>query len=269
MKYYKIYVANSFKKHLQIIFQVRPISHQAVFNTNAYIMLYELEHAAFPAKTQNSVVSSSSTASPSSTCASGKAKATVTVNDGSANTNIGAANCYSNANNSITAGSSSGAIAVHYSNKSQQQDCNSDGAHDKSNNKSSSILNRNRLQLNGSRVYRSERSAPNLDPVATTSAPYGHNGTSAASSSAGNGGNAGNNGLPRHCHVRKVNGGTTLFSSSSSTSSSSDSDSEQQQRQKTQDRQQVNFDSYRFIISSNRSAAGINFGSIVFPALYK
>lgn len=39
----------------KICLQVRPISHQAVFNTNAYIMLYELESPPFAQKSSTSV----------------------------------------------------------------------------------------------------------------------------------------------------------------------------------------------------------------------
>lgn len=63
------------------MFQVRPISHQAVFNTNAYIMLYELECPPFPPKTQSNGTSSKMKVAPA-------AAVTATSSATSSNNNV-------------------------------------------------------------------------------------------------------------------------------------------------------------------------------------
>lgn len=61
-----------------VIFQVRPISHQAVFSTNAYIMLYELESAPFAQK-PSTVVNNKVKNNSSNSCSSNSEESLVSV----------------------------------------------------------------------------------------------------------------------------------------------------------------------------------------------
>ncbi|KRT83654.1 Peptidase [Oryctes borbonicus] len=161
---------------------VRPISHQAVFSTNAYIMLYELECPPFTQKTQNNCNSVSSAATSSAPTTSTSIAASCSPRSKAKVANSG--DCAGTSSSSSILNT----LTVHTTNKIQQSDRgNSSGKkllsstnngvsglsrgtnNSGNNNVGNTGINNNKLQVNGTArvvVYGPEL-PPDLDMLVT------------------------------------------------------------------------------------------------------
>ncbi|KAI4472224.1 ubiquitin carboxyl-terminal hydrolase [Holotrichia oblita] len=225
---------------------VRPISHQAVFSTNAYIMLYELECPPFAQKTQNngSASATASTTSSSSTSSSSAASASCSP-AGKIKANLSSSSNSNNNNNS----NSSNSLTVH--NSKDQPERNKptpslSNNNDNNNNNNSGGGGKSQQTVNGSArapVYGPEL-PPNLSALVTLSAEAEQNGVVSSSG-----------------HDKKANATTTTTEQhqqqvhqrlagtpSTSTTNDDDHDTRRQPQQQQQHRQNAKHEQRQAIL---------------------